>query len=265
MPRTLAALGLLAALLLPAPAQADETQAWETNTTHLHAVFGMTMFQTVSATTTVPFTVLLHNSHARVYRVRWSCESDVKQNVDVAWQGTGAAEQKFGPVNLTVDPGLCSAGWRELRFTAIARRTNGEQEFTTSRECVNFTRGNGTSSNYCGGPTIAGRCGGGAWYQATGYLVPTVDCRDVARAAGAGFHPGDVIRVRTQIGGGSIIGTFDPSFHTGNQGVGLQTKPAGSTYQSFVIPNLPAGLHKFHVRHTLGGFSGAFVLSLRIV
>jgi hypothetical protein len=75
--------------------------------------------------------------------------------------------------------------------------------------------------------------------------------------APAGFHPGEVIRVRTQISGGQIVGMFD--------GASTQTKPAGSAYQSFVIPILTPGIHRFHVRHTNLGFSGAYVMPLRIV
>jgi chitodextrinase len=256
---------LCAVLLGPASALADENQGWQTDGTHIHSVFGLTMFQTISSRITVPVTTLLHNSGASVDGVRWSCESGVKQTVATGFKGSDVSEESF-TVNLTVDPSLCPRGWQEIRVTSDATLPDGSREFTTSRECVNITTGNGTSQNYCGGPTVTGRCGGGAWYAATEYLIAFVDCRDwsTASSTGDGFRPGDKIRVRTQSAGGGGA-TFDAAFHADNLGVGIQSTPANNAWTTITVPPLPPGMHKLHLRDRLLGFSGAVVMPLKII
>jgi hypothetical protein len=145
--------------------------------------------------------------------------------------------------------------------TSDATLPDGSREFTTSRECVNIATGNGTSQNYCGGPTVAGRCGGGAWYAVIEYLIGFVDCRDWLRGSstGAGFRPGDKIRVRTQsVGGGSA--TFDPAFHSGDPGAGIQSTPPSNAWTTITVPNLPPGMRKLHLRDRRLGFAGAVVM-----
>jgi chitodextrinase len=254
-----------AALFLPASTLADENQGWQNDETHIHSNFGLTMFQTISSRITVPVTTLLHNSRSTITGVRWSCEADVKQTIPTSFKGTGAGEETF-TVNLTIDPSLCPKGWQEIRVTSDATLPDGSREFTTSRECVNIATGNGTSQNYCGGPTVAGRCGGGAWYAATEYLIAFVDCRDWLRAssAGAGFHPGDKIRVRTQsTGGGSAA--FDPAFHAADPGAGIQSTPPSNAWTTITVPSLPPGMRKLHLRDRLLGYSGAVVMPLKII
>jgi hypothetical protein len=70
-------------------AHADENQGWQTDETHIHSSFGLTMFQTISSRITVPVTTLLHNSRATITDVRWSRESDVKQDHQDQLQGHG--------------------------------------------------------------------------------------------------------------------------------------------------------------------------------
>jgi chitodextrinase len=254
-----------AAVFLPASTLADENQGWQTDETHIHSNFGLTMFQTISSRITVPVTTLLHNSRSTITGVRWSCESDVKQTIPTSFKGTGASEETF-TVNLTIDPSLCPKGWQEIRVTSDATLPDGSREFTTSRECVNIATGNGTSQNYCGGPTVAGRCGGGAWYAATDYLIGFVDCRDWLKASstGAGFRPGDKIRVRTQsTGGGSAA--FDPAFHSADPGAGIQSTPPSNAWTTITVPSLPPGMRKLHLRDRLLGYSGAVVMPLKII
>jgi hypothetical protein len=132
---------LCAILLFPVSALTDENQGWQTDETHIHSNFGLTMFQNISSRITVPVTTLLHNSRSTVTGVRWSCESDVKQAIPTNFRGTGVTEETF-TVNLTVDPSLCPKGWQEIRVTSDATLPDGSREFTTSRECVNITTGN---------------------------------------------------------------------------------------------------------------------------
>jgi hypothetical protein len=254
---------LVAVPLTPAAAPAVKYQGWETDLTHVHLETPTVMFQAYAAPTTVPVTILLHNSHARVEGIRWSCESTVKQAVPLAFTGTGAPEETR-QVNMTVDPALCPRGWQEIRWTVDATLPDGTREFTTSRECANVVTGNGTAQNYCGGPASAGRCGGGAWYAATTYLIGFVDCRDWNQAATTGFHAGERIRVRTQNSGGGIA-TFDPDFHHGNPGVAAQATPPDNRWTTVTIPNLAPGQHTLHLRDRLLGFSGTVVMPLRIV
>jgi hypothetical protein len=262
--RTISLVAALAALsLTPSAALAVKYQGWETDLTHVHLETPTAMFQSYATRTVVPVTILLHNSHARVERVRWSCESDVKQAVPLAFIGTGASEETRR-VNLTIDPALCPRGWQEIRWTVDTTLPDGSREFTTGRECVNIVTGNGTTQDYCGGPTVAGRCGGGAWYAATTYLIGFVDCRDWYRAITTGFRAGDRIRVRTQSGGGGIA-TFDPDFHHGNPGIGAQATPPWNRWATAKIPNLAVGQHTLHLRDRLLGFSGAVVMPLKIV
>jgi hypothetical protein len=264
MRRAVAVLAALAAApLLPGPALAVKYQGWQTDLTHVHLETPTAMFQAYAARIVVPVTVLLHNSRARVQSVRWSCESDVKQTVPLAFAGTGAPEETR-TVNLTVDPSKCPRGWQEIRWSVDTTMPDGTREFTTSRECANVLTGNGASEDYCGGPTVAGRCGGGAWYEATTYLIGYVDCRDWNRAITIGFHAGEKIRVRTQSGGGGMV-AFDPDFHHGDPGVGQQATPPNNTWTTVTIPNLAPGQHTLHLRDRLLGFSGAVVMPLRIV
>lgn len=270
-------LAFISVLLLGAAfagtASAEKYQGWAPRpaspdgVAHVHLETPTTMFQSYGGPTTVPVTVVLHHSLAKATSVRWSCESDVKQTQTISFQGDGSGEQR-ATYNLTVNPSLCPKGWQEIRWTVNTDQPDGSREFTTSRECANFLVGNGSSQNYCGGPTVAGRCGGGAWYTSTLYLIGFIDCRDWFRAsaAGAGFHAGDKIRVRTQNSGGGIA-TFDPAFHASppNPGVGIQTTPANNTWTTITIPALAPGQHTLHLRDNLKGFSGAVVMPLKIV
>jgi hypothetical protein len=86
---------LCAVLLGPAAALADENQGWQTDEAHIHSIFGLAMFQTISSRITVPVTTLLHNSGSSVNGVRWSCESDVKQTVATNFRGTDLNEESF--------------------------------------------------------------------------------------------------------------------------------------------------------------------------
>lgn len=264
MHRTILLLVVLAAIpLAPTAASAVNYQGWETDNTHVHLDTPTAMFQSYATPTAVPVTILLHNSHARVDSVRWSCESDIKQSVPLAFTGTGAPEETR-QVKLTIAPASCPRGWQEIRWTVDTTLPDGSREFTTSRECANIVTGNGTTENYCGGPTVAGRCGGGAWYAATTYLIGFVDCRDWNRATTSGFHAGDKIRVRTQnIGGG--IATFDPDFHRGNPGIAAQATPPNNKWTTVTIPKLGVGQHTLHLRDRLLGNSGAVVMPLKIV
>jgi hypothetical protein len=246
---------LVAACLLLAPssiAHAIEIQAWDSDPNfspsqqHIHATDTLTQFQRISGTTQFQVTVLLHNSTAHINWVRWGCESSVKQYVPVNWQGTGAHEERFGPVTLSISPSQCPGLYREIRVTANADRIplTNNRAFTTTRTCLQM----GTSgTNYCGGPTQAGRCGGGAWYEATEYSIARVDCRDVATMQSRPLRPGvDTIRVDAQAG--SVFAHIDPGFHAFNPGIAVVSN-GGTSWRTFTVPaGLAPGPHKLVVR-----------------
>jgi hypothetical protein len=241
--------------LVATSAAADQVVASDDTGGQIATSFPLTMFQSVSASTIVPVTTTLHHSHAHIDAVRYGCESSVKQTVAASFTGTGAASESF-TINLTVNPASCPKGWQELRITSNGTEPDGDRIFTTTRECVNDTVGNGTSQNYCGGPTVPGRCGGGGWYVDTTYLVGNVDCRDWSKAAGPGFGVGDAVRVRTQSIGGGLV-TFD--------GGSSQATPPSNAWSTVRIPVLAPGLHTMALTDSRLGFGGSTIMPLRIV
>lgn len=253
---------IVAALFsMPAVAGAEEEQGWQNDQTHIHMGTDLPMFTQLTSSRTVNVSLLLHNSRATINLIRWSCESDVKQSKSLNLVGDGSPAQTFPTQTLTVNPSLCTSGWREVRFTANAEIPGVGREFTTSRRCIRMGTG---SSNYCGGPTVAGRCGGGAWYVPTEYLIGFVDCRDWQKAQTTGFRPGERIRVRTQNSGGGVA-TFDPDFHNGFLGISPQATPPNNSWTTVAVPQLAPGQHRMHLRDRRAGFSGAVVMPLRVV
>jgi hypothetical protein len=254
------------ALAAAAPALAGEAQGWQTDSKHIHTVWVGNEFENLAAPRQLPVTTLFHNRNPgdKVTFVRWSDGSNVKQSVSTNFVATGASEESF-TVNLKLDPAAFDAsGWREVRVTSNVALTDGTREFSTTRWCV-FVNNSKPRSDYCGGPAMQGRCGGGAWYTQTQYLVAFVDCRDVQRAATTGFRPGDTIRVKAQHAGSRLLSTWDPAFHSGNPGVGAQNLPGSNTWQRVTVPPLAPGVHKLHLRDNYAGFSGAYVLPVKIV
>ena len=136
------------------------------------------------------------------------------------------------------------------------------REFGTSRLCL-FIQNGKSRHDYCGGPTTKGRCGGGAWYVKTKYLVSFVDCRDV-RAAQLGVHPGYPLRVRTQNSAGGRY-SWDPAFHVGNPGSFAGTTPSSNKVTTVTVPPLPPGDHKLIIRDEKLGFAGVYVLPVRVI
>ncbi len=218
------------------------------------------MLQTLSSPLVMPVTTLLHHEVEPLSYVRWSDGSNVKQRVDIEVQGDGSDEQRV-VTELTLDPAKFDAsGWREVRITS--NMAGSRREFTTTRTCVFVVNGK-SRRDYCGGPTVAGRCGGGAWYPDTLYRIVMVDCRDVAKAQTGSFNPGDTVRVKFQNGPG--FANLDPAFHAGNPGTVLGADLAMDKWQKITIPtDAPAGAHKLHLRATGAGAAGAYVLAFTV-
>lgn len=265
----LALLAVLGALLIPATASAatEEVQGWRNANDHIHTSFPGWQLQTLSSPSNLAVTTLLHNrAGGHLTFVRWSWESSVQQSVSYNVTGTGASEQIIGPTNLTVTPATApNSGWRELRVTSNFVTSTGLREFTTTRTCV-FVNNGKSRSDYCGGPTTAGRCGGGAWYQDINYRIATVDCRDVYFVQNNVVPPGYTFRVKFQDGPG--FANLDPAFHVGNPGVVLGTNMPANTWTTVQIPlGTSTGVHKLHLR-AMGSATnpeaGAYVLSIYV-
>jgi hypothetical protein len=276
----LALVALTAALALSAVAHAhgpvfvEEVQGWTDDgrwTTepvrthesdeHIHTLYTLEQFTHVTAPVPMTVRVLGHHSTALIRWVRWSCESDVKQVVDLNHRFTGAHEEWID-VELTIRPSLCPAGWREIRITPDVRR-HGLRDFGTTRLCVRF--GTASGSNYCGGPTQRGRCGGGWWYSRTEYMLGFVDCRDLKKTLDRPLEPGERVRVKSQ--GGRLYVLLDPALHAGSRGLQLVENARGRTWRAVTIPtDLEPGAHKLHIRaqrhHT--GEAGGYVLNFTV-
>lgn len=244
------------------PIVIGEDQGWQTGGTnpqpsdqHLHTatVVNLKPFDRLTSTRQVVVRVTTHNNPTPVDYVRWSCESDVKQRVDIDWSSEGTATKD---VAFTIDPSQCPDGIREIRFTG--NRGTGQREFTTSRFPVLFdSNNNGGGSHYETSlaslqansftPGNFGRCGGGAWYEADEYQIIFMDCRVYHRAMYQGLQPGDTIPVRSQDGQGVCV--LDPDFHGGNTGRHLATFGA-NTVTNVKLPSdlAPGSEHKIHCR-----------------
>lgn len=236
MRKSLLALATMACAL-PASASAIEVQAWKTANSHIHTIDCVQQFQTISAPLRCPLTTLLHNSDETVTFTRWSDYSSVIQSIPMLWQ-PGVVSEAIRTDTFTLDPAsVAASGWREVRWTSNA--DSPTRAFTTTRECLWIVNGKRRSDN-CGGPTTAGRCGGGGWYPdpPDNYLISTIDCRDVARAQS--WHAGDRIRVRFQGSGNHGEANIDPRFHQGDAGVVLATNLVGGN--AWTTVTIPAGL-----------------------
>jgi hypothetical protein len=258
--RLLIPLAMLAAALVPGVAQAEESQAWHSRTARMDTTVPTRMFATWSAPMTVPVTTTLYGRarRERVTRVR-ICAGP---SGSYCFGDRVVSHTASGPVRTFVDRfffdprNAPSSGWTEVRVTSILAEPDGTQEFTTSRYCV-LVQSSKPRSDYCGGPRTTGRCGGGSWYTATGYLVANVDCRDVLKARN-GVRPGDVLRVRTEQAGPNVGSVrWDTA-------APAQTFPA-HTWTAVKVPSLGPGPHELYVRSSARGFTGAYALPVRII
>lgn len=255
----------LTLLSVSAPVHADtEVQGWRTTNDHIHTSVPLDMLATISAPTPINVTTLLHNRVGGTLTfVRWSDQSGIRQVVKMSVTGTGESEQRV-VTPLTIDPALIpTSGYTEIRVTSNFVASDGSREFTTTRLCLNIVNGK-TRKDYCGGPTVAGRCGGGAWYTATDYSVATVDCRDIKTTQTRPLVAGDTIRVKAQ--SGSLMVNLDPAFHVGNPGTSLLAGGVKGTWHKVTIPTgLTPGVHKLHVRdQRTNGEAGAYVLTFTV-
>jgi hypothetical protein len=262
------ALCVATVLLLCQSASADiETQGWHqdpANTPsqeHLHQIVkGISPLDVLGGQPrVVQVSVLLHNSKAHVNYVRWQCESDAQQTVNVNWTGTGAHEETFGPVSLNIDPAKCPGAWREIRIAANSDTgAPGGRTFPTTRLCVSTT---GSGTNYCNS-NAAGRHGGGQWYQASAYHIAWIHGDSLRKINTRSLVAGDTLQVKAQNdSGGCIYAHIDPKFHDFNPGiVAVNCKPSDA-WQTLTIPaGLAAGTHKLVIRaHGTNGEEGVYV------
>jgi len=167
---------------------------------------GLAMFANVTPGQSVPITVRSVNEPGTLDWSRVSVQSTVKNKITLNWT-PGVTSDVTRSFSLPVPSG--GSGWEELRWsTDFAHDSSRERTFNTTRHCVHYSG----SGNYCGGPTVKGRCGGGSWYESALYNVPFIDCRDLA-AILAGNPPAN-IRVKFQVdysGGGYGVVATDPN------------------------------------------------------
>ncbi|MBA3688456.1 MAG: hypothetical protein H0W81_06480 [Chloroflexi bacterium] len=253
---------ICAVLIAPGVAGAEEVQGWKTDTEHVHTTFNLVQNQAISGTVPVTITSLCHNNLSTITFVRIAVQSTVVAVDNADHRCTGAVEETFTTtLNLTASQSSFQ-GYNEVRVTTNVVRPGGEREFTTSRTCLNFQNGK-AAGNYCGGPTQAGRYGGGAWYMdvAGNYLLSTVDGRDLAYLQTHPVPGGYRVRVRFQ---GATYGqaNVDPRFHAGDPGLVLNQSLAGNNAWTYV--DIPAGLapgaHKLVLRGRFGSEAGVYVL-----
>jgi hypothetical protein len=239
-------------------------QGWKTQDQHIHVEGDVPMLQTVSSPTTLHLTVLLHNNPS-IFHVNFLDLQD--QGTEIAKVplnvfGQNSLSQSF-PVDVTLDPNkFAHSGWQELRIRANIDKP--DREFPTSRVCVNIQNGKSVS-NYCGGPTVAGRCGSGAWYPdiPSNYRIVFVDCRDVNKAIHGTYAAGDKIRVKFQDGAGYV--SVDPDFHHGNPGIVIGSNMAPNKWLTVTVPSgLAPGAHKLHLRSQTGVEAGAYVMTFNV-
>jgi hypothetical protein len=256
--------GALAILLATAAlASAYEVQGWKTQDQHIHETFTMPFFQTISSPTVLQVNDLLHNAptNEHVSFVDLQDQGNTISKAAVSIWGDSSPEQRFS-ATVTIDPAkFAHSGYQEVRVRSNIDKP--DREFTTTRLCLNIQNGK-SRSDYCGGPTVAGRCGGGAWYPdiPSNYRIIFVDCRDVALTQTRDLFAGDKIRVKAQDGG--LFCNLDPHFHADDPGMVLVANGAANTWTTLTIPGgLAPGPHKLHCRSQTGVEAGAFVLDFR--
>jgi hypothetical protein len=256
--------GALAVLAVTATgASAFEVQGWKTQDQHIHETFAMPFFTTISAPVTLQVDDLLHNAptieHVNFVDLQDQGTTISKASVSV-W-GDGSPEQRFS-ATVTIDPAkFAHSGWQEVRVRSNIDKP--DREFPTTRLCLFINNGK-SRSDYCGGPGVQGRCGGGAWYPdiPSNYRIIFIDCRDVALTQTRDLFAGDKIRVKAQDGG--LFCNVDPHFHAGDPGIVLLANGAANTWTTLTIPGgLAPGAHKLHCRSQTGVEAGAFVLDFR--
>lgn len=252
-------MALLAASLVPGVARAEESQGWHSATAHMDTSVPTRMFDTWSAPITVPVTTTLYRRapSERVTHVRICAAPSGYCFGNRAVAHVASSPRQAFVDRFSFDPRKApTSGWTEIRVTSILAEPDGTQEFTTSRYCI-FVQTPKPRSDYCGGPTTTGRCGGGSWYTTTGYLVVNVDCRDVLKAH-RGVRPGAVLRVRTEQPGANV-GSVRWDGAAPSQTFGPHT------WTAIRVPSLAPGAHELYVRSSGGGFSGGYALPVRII
>jgi hypothetical protein len=220
---------------------------------HAHEGFQAPMFQTISGCMSVPVTTLFHNNPSTAQWIRWSDGSNVKQVIDYPDWTPGAVFEATRVDTLNIcQSQFDSWGWREVRVT----ENNGSpRDFGTTRWCVWVPNNGKSRSDYCGGPTVAGRCGGGWWYEDLAYSIVFVDCRDVNIVQTRNLVAGDKIRAHAQAG--TLIARLDPDFHYGNEGTAAAFVNGAWTVPSGLAP----GTHRLHMRDgRSNGEAGVYVL-----
>lgn len=170
--------------------------------------------------------------------VRWSQESTVKQLVR-----PNVAADVDRVDHLPFAASMIAGGWHELRVTSNMAEPD-QRVFTTTRWCALVAGG---SSNYCGGPTVRGRCGGGSWYG--DYIISWIDCRDWPRAPRSGAWS-----ARLRFDGERGVAQID----------GRTIYDGAGGDRTVLVPAMPAGRHTLRVLswHTrtiapVGTFGGA--------
>jgi hypothetical protein len=251
-----------------AGADAVESQAWDGDE-HIHTGTCFPMLDTLSAPVDLDVVTLLHNNNGRLTFVRWSDGSAVKQSISMSVAPGPVNEYRRTDV-LRLDPARFDrSGWREVRLTSNVEDPVKGRWYTTTRFCV-FVRNGKSRSDYCGGPTVQGRCGAAGWYGE--YLNVFMDCRDYARRdapVSGTWCP----RLKFEHERG--IATVDPHFHASppDPGLVMYSGPGSNSWRSVCIDTrrLGNGPHVLHARteHArtsapVGTFAGAFAVSFTV-
>jgi hypothetical protein len=258
-------LSLVAMFVFAASASAWEGQAWQSPEEHLHENVALPFFSVIDKPTTIDVNLLMHNkptsAHISFLDLQDQGNTLVKNGLDV-W-GNGQEVQTLPTQQITIDPAkFAHSGYQEIRLRF--NQDKQTREFITTRFSVFIVNGK-SRSDYSGGPTVQGRCGAGAWYPNIpgNYRIIFVDCRDVNTAQSGVFHPGDVVRVKSQDGG--LYVNVDPDFHHGNPGTVLLVNGTPNKWTSVKLPtDITPGAHKLHFRSQTNGEAGAFVLPITV-
>lgn len=243
---------ILSMLAIPAAAGADVLSMGSNlvgTQRYFTADVGFPMFGTLDHPTAVPVTTLSSDEPGTMTFVRYAFESTVEQSIAMTWT-PGAATVTSRTDTLTFDSSRApNSGWQEIRVSP--NFATPDRRFITTRLCVNAVNGK-PRSDYCGGPTTRGRCGGGSWYAATAYSVSTVDCRELA----AGVHAGQTIHVHFQTGsGGYGLVTADPAgTHV------LSGRLPANTWTTYTVPQDVSGVWLLSVESN--GQDGGYYLPI---
>ena len=290
MRRCLFSLCVLFALAVPASAQAThspsdcsdvpgtvllETQAWWNpipgppehpgtgKTGHVHLSNCFPLNGALPTAIGLGTLVQLHNHPGKLVQVRWSDGSTVKQSLPDSF--TCPTDHCAREYMLTLDPAKFDySGWREVRFTADTRNTDGTRFYNTTRWCI-FVTNTKSRKDFCGG-TVAQRGATAGWYTNLSYANVFYDC--LADPPGSTVSGTWCFRAKFERAYG--FASIDPRYHAvpEDQGLVVYNGVGANQWRDLCVDTmqLSNGTHRLFLRtdHIIpnprGKGSGVFTL-----